>query len=308
MTEPPPHGDDDLVTNDDDDLVTKDAAYFKEVRAAVGRGAPTVLLGTSNRKLDRVVARLALTELNERFATAAGLLGSDEPATVQLDGVHVMAALADDWEENRQACVEVLCDYLRRPYEADPGDGASAKDRLDFQASREVRHTVIRVIAEHLKQGAVVSWQGLNFDFTGVVFDGGSFGHAEFSGGTVSFLNARFSDGTVNFGGAEFSGGLVSFVHARFSGGTVSFAGARFSGGAVPFIRAEFSGGTVSFQNAEFSGAVVRFDSAKFSGSAVSFSGAGFSGGTVDFSNPRDWSVSPAFDWTDTPPPSVKLP
>ena len=28
----------------------------------------------------------------------------------------------------------------------------------------------------------------------------------------------------------------------------------------------------------------------------------------VDFSNARDWSVPPAFPWTDTPPSGVKLP
>jgi len=48
-----------------------------------------------------------------------------------------------------------------------------------------VRHTVIRVITAHLKHGATVSWERLNFDFTGVVFDGGDFRDAEFSGGTA---------------------------------------------------------------------------------------------------------------------------
>jgi hypothetical protein len=64
--------------------------------------------------------------LNERFATAASQLGSD-----------------------------VLCAYLRMPYEPDPGDQAPAKDRLAFQASREVRYTVIRVIAAHLRDARI---------------------------------------------------------------------------------------------------------------------------------------------------------
>lgn len=51
MTEPGSGG--------DRGLVVKDAAYFNEVRKALGRGAPTVLLGTSKKKLDRIVARLA---------------------------------------------------------------------------------------------------------------------------------------------------------------------------------------------------------------------------------------------------------
>ena len=51
-----------------------------------------------------------------------------------------------------------------------------------------------------------MSWQGLNFDFTGVVFDGGDFTAARFSGGIVLFDAAEFSGGEVNFG-AAFSGG-----------------------------------------------------------------------------------------------------
>jgi hypothetical protein len=52
-----------------------------------------------------------------------------------------MAGLADDWPENRQTCVDVLCGYLRMPYEPDPGDEAAGSARLDFQASREVRQS-----------------------------------------------------------------------------------------------------------------------------------------------------------------------
>ena len=53
--------------------------------------------------------------LNERFATAAGQLGSESPA-VRLAGIYAMAGLADDWPQRRQTCVDVLCAYLRMPY------------------------------------------------------------------------------------------------------------------------------------------------------------------------------------------------
>ena len=118
-----------------------------------------------------------------------------------------MAGLADDWPENRQTCIDVLCGYLRMPYEPDPRDEAAESKRLAFRASREVRHTVIRVITAHLKDDeddTVKSWQGLNFDFKGVVFDGGNFGDARFSGGRVLFNSAEFSGGRVSFGGAGF--------------------------------------------------------------------------------------------------------
>ena len=80
-----------------------------------------------------------------------------------------------------------------------------------------------------------MSWQGLNFDFTGVVFDGGSFSDAKFSGGGVNFTDAKFSGSTINFENAKFSGGGVFFTGAEFSGSAVGFTGAKFSGGTVDF-------------------------------------------------------------------------
>jgi Pentapeptide repeats (9 copies) len=208
---------------------------------------------------------------NERFTAIAAQLGDDKPA-VRLAGVHAMAGLADDWKSNRQTCIDVLCAYLHLPYEPDPGEEAPAPERLAFRASREVRHTVIRVITAHLREDAAVSWQDLNFYFTGVIFDGG------------------------DFRGAEFSSVTAVLDGAKFSGGTVSFNGAKFSGGTVPFRDAEFSGGTVSFRDS------------KFERGTVSFVGAVFFGGEVDFSEAGDWSHPPTFDWEGVPPAGVRLP
>jgi uncharacterized protein YjbI with pentapeptide repeats len=219
---------------------------------------------------------------NERFTTIAAQLGDAQPA-VRLAGVHAMAGLADDWKQNRQTCVDVLCAYLRLPYDPDQGNDADRAERTAFRANREVRHTVIRLIGAHLRPGAAMSWQGLDFDFTGVVFDGGDFADARFSGGTVGFNGAEFADGLVSFGGAEFADGAVDFRDARFSGRAVHFGGARFSGSWVDFRGAVFSGGTVGFPAAEFSGGTVDFSRAKFSGGEVRFRGAEFSGSTVDF-------------------------
>ena len=250
---------------------------------------------------------------NERFTTIAAQLGDAQPA-VRLAGVHAMAGLADDWKANRQTCIDVLCAYLRLPYEPDPGEGAPAPERLAFRASREVRHTVIRVITAHLSGGAAVSWRGLKFDFTGVVFDGGSFAgaeftgallggegavsfagaqftggtvdfrHVKFTGGPVSFRSAKFTGGKVDFGFAEFSGGTVDFASAKFTGGKVDFGYAKFSGGLVYFNDAQFTGGIVDFERAEFTGGIVYFDGAEFAGGKVYFGGAEFTGGTVHFS------------------------
>jgi uncharacterized protein YjbI with pentapeptide repeats len=238
----------------------------------------------TSKQLDRTLAEQRTRTLNERFATAAEKLGSDKPAAVRLAGVYAMAGLADDWTDNRQTCVDVLCGYLRMPYEPDPGEGALGKRRLDFRASREVRHTVIRVITSHLRDDAAVSWRGLNFDFTGAVFDGGDFTGAEFSGGMVDFGGATFSGGTVDFGGATFSGGTIAFGGAAFSGGTVDFTRATFSRGLVDFRLARFSGGDVNFQLATFSGVTFQFNGAEFSRGTVGFGVANFSDGALDFS------------------------
>lgn len=275
-------------------------------------------LAEQREQLDRTLGEQHVRTLNDRFATAADKLGIDKPAAVRLAGVYAMAKLADDWEDNRQTCIDVLCGYLRIPYAQGPGDGLG---QLGFEADREVRHTVIRVITAHLGDSAKISWQGRDFDFTGVVFDGGDFSEARFSGGTVNFRGATFSGGTVYFSGAKFSSGTVNFSHATFSGGTVYFSGAKFSGGEVYFSGATFSGGTVEFTRAEFSGATVElgatfsrgtvsFGGAKFSEGGVCFSGARFSGGTVDFHEVAAWLHPPRFDWDAdaAPPEGVMLP
>jgi hypothetical protein len=93
---------------------------------------------------------------------------------VRLAGVYAMAGLGDDWPQQRQTCADVLCAYLRMPYEPDPGPDAPAAERQAFGAFREVRHTVIRAIASRWQPGdrraaTAHDWRGLDLDFTGTV-------------------------------------------------------------------------------------------------------------------------------------------
>jgi hypothetical protein len=209
---------------------------------------------------------------SSRYQDAADLLGHDK-AAVRFAGIYAMARLADDWEEQRQQCIDVLCAYLRIPYDpqkSEPGE-------------REVRFAVIKLIRNHLRPGAQTSWRGHNLDFTGAVFDGGDFSRAEFSGSYVNFGGAVFAGGLVDFRRAVFSGGTVYFARAEFSGARVDFSRAEFSGGTVNLRDAKFSDGTVHFSDAVFSGGAVNFNVAVFSGGAVDFGGAKFSGGIVDF-------------------------
>ncbi|MFC8661344.1 pentapeptide repeat-containing protein [Streptomyces sp. NPDC057199] len=233
--------------------------------------------------------RADASQLADRYTTAAEQLGHDQ-AAVRLAGVYALARLADDWEEQRQVCIDVLCAYLRIPYQPDP-------TQADHKAGeREVRWTIIRVIRSHLLDPTEpTTWCTYTLDFTDATFDGGDlshglflgtvdFGGAQFSGGTFRFSGADFSDGTVDFDSADFSGGTVDFRGADFSGGTVHFRGATFTGGTVDFSGATFTDGTVRFDGAEFSGGTVNFRDAEFSGDAVDFTIAEFSDGTVNFS------------------------
>src|SRR5215469_4717439 len=96
-----------------------EAALIAGVVSLISLGGTVVVavigFRTTRNVTGSTLAEQRIRTLNERFATAAGQLGSDEPA-VRLAGVYAMAGLGDDWEENRHTCVDVLCAYLRMPY------------------------------------------------------------------------------------------------------------------------------------------------------------------------------------------------
>ena len=131
------------ATSRDTEKTLKEQSTQLDRTLAEQRGQLDRTLTEQSKQLDRTLAEQRTRTLNERFATAADKLGSDKPPAVRLAGVYAMAGLADDWPENRQTCVDVLCAYLRLPYEPDPGDDAPAPERLAFRASREVRYTVV---------------------------------------------------------------------------------------------------------------------------------------------------------------------
>ncbi|WP_329321549.1 pentapeptide repeat-containing protein [Streptomyces sp. NBC_01262] len=257
------------------------------------------------------------SQLAERYTTASEQLGHTTPA-VRLAGVYAMARLADDWTEQRQVCVDVLCAYLRMPYEPD-----RTSDQHK-EGEREVRQTIIRVIGDHLRGhpvGATPSWSDCSFDFTRATFDGvdfsqclfhntvsfsdaifcgdaSMFSKAVFSGDMVSFHGAEFNDGNVFFDGAEFRGGRVYFTLVKFTGALVLFVGAKFSGGltGVHFDSTTFGGGAVNFDGAVFGSAEGTFRVADFCGSKVSFKGTEFRSGGVTFKYAKFRSGVVTFD------------
>jgi hypothetical protein len=280
-----------------------------------GIGAAIALTVTYRRQRD-----LERGRFDERFAAAAAQLGADTAAQ-RLAGVYAIATLGDENESRRQQCADLLCAYIRLPYDPNAGllrsvvsehtwqiGTATGRQELTYERlpnDRDVRLAIIEVIRLRLQPDAATSWTRNSFDFSGATFDGGSFtgavfarfigfDAARFSGGYVgfndvlfsgyvSFTRARFSSGGVDFYAAEFSGAQVKFDNAEFSGADVNFDRARFSSGSVDFDAARFSSGYVLFNNAEFRGAAVHFNHAEFTGGHVEFNDAWFGGGSVSF-------------------------
>jgi len=269
--------------------------------AVVGVGGAVALVVAYRRQGDLEQGRFV-----ERFGAAAAQLGSPDPA-VRIAGVYAMAGVADESTtfSRRQQCIDVLCGYLRLPYDPDYGSShhtelVTATKRLPSESAtqsieqqhtqrrtirqndREVRQTIVRVITAHLRDHADIPWSDHDFDFTTAIFE------------NADFQNARFRGKNTSFEGATFSGGRTSFEKARFSG-HVRFKGATFSGERTWFVLATFSGVT-SFEGATFSGERTSFAVATFSGERTSFEGATFSGERTSFEQPRRWQ-NVIFDW-----------
>jgi uncharacterized protein YjbI with pentapeptide repeats len=297
---------------------------------AGGVGAAVALVVAYRRQRDIEQGRFV-----ERFGAAAAQLG-DHDVAVRIAGVYAMAGVADESTRlRRQQCIDVLCGYLRLPYSPDLGSNHQSKlvvteprtcddgsplgqqeRHLEYrQNDKEVRATIVRVIADHLRDHEY-DWSACDFDFRTAQLEDVDLSHARFDGitrfdaatfsGEARFSEATFS-GQARFSEATFSGQArfdkarfsdVWFVKATFSG-AADFHDSRFSGAAV-FASASFSGaadfrdsrfsGAAQFDKATFSGAArfykarfsstARFDTATFSGEAR-FDAATFSGYTV---------------------------
>lgn len=245
--------------------------------------------------------------ITELYTKAVEQLGSPQ-APVRLGGIHALARVAQDNPGQRQTIVDVLCAYLRMPYDlpAHPprSDVTNREDEVAWQhrvQERQVRLTAQRVLASHLRSGPEF-WDDIDLDLTDAALDnvdfsdchvrnalfirtrfmdGGQFTGAWFRG-DARFTDAEFA-GDVRFGSARFGGGAW-FVGARFAGDVwfrgvefvddARFTDARF-GGDARFVAARF-GGDSRFNKTEFSGDAL-FNESRFTGD-VWFDDARFSG------------------------------
>lgn len=271
-----------------------------------GVGGAVALVVAYRRQRDQERGRFA-----ELFGAAARQLGDPDPA-IRLAGVYAMAGVADEFSapSRRQQCVDVLCGYLRLPYDPDSGanhlvsrsetvDEAGTKVERTYQHrqnDREVRSAVVRVLAQHLRRYSEVSWSGCDIDLTGAVFENVNFEAVEFGGRRTTFTGAkflgdsdfrrvRFTGAHLTFRDAAFEGGEAKFVDAEFHAARTTFDGAKFSTAATSFADARFLGARTTFDGTAFSGAHASFQAAHFGGDLISFEHATFDGAHLRFDN-----------------------
>ncbi|MGV9712101.1 pentapeptide repeat-containing protein [Gordonia sp. NPDC003424] len=313
--------------------------------ATLGAGLLAVLAASiaffaAHRVYKQTERHFRTTNRQDRYTTIATQLADANPA-VRIAAVYALEALADDWlnsgsvsrfaylrarawnqklrDEVRaramaaatrqaQACINVLCGYLRTPLASPPdnqhtlversvttnGEAAAVEDRHAYQPNDlHVRKVITDVIEGHCKRIDLNGrcWSDLRFEFGGAHLYDAHFSYCEFSG-PMDFMGAVFYDGGsfdgcvfkygAFFSRTHFIGGMGSFYNAEFCKGA-SFSSARFDHGGwfdeavfreeASFDRVAFDHST-RFQRVQFLGP-AEFKRATFSDEA-DFTGAEF--------------------------------
>ncbi|MFI9452587.1 pentapeptide repeat-containing protein [Amycolatopsis sp. NPDC052450] len=274
------------------------------VGAGTGGVVALVLTGRRQWSTEHDNAERRLTEL---YVKAVEQLGSDRSA-VRHGGLYALERVAQDNPDHRQVVVDVICAYLRAPFQLPkaprprnrPGihrplapSRNSPRARIasreqpetptvtelddDARQEREVRLTAQRILGTHLRPGSdskhpvKAFWKGINLDLTAATL-------IDFDLRGCQINQARFIKATLS-GDAEF--GKTTFIgDARFDEAT--FTGeARFDGVTFTrdarFIEATFTG-DAGFSLATFKG-IAWFDRAIFI-SVAWFGGATFTSNT----------------------------
>ncbi|MET9628228.1 hypothetical protein ABZX92_12265 [Lentzea sp. NPDC006480] len=178
---------------------------------------------------------------DERFARSVELLGN-EADQVRVGAMHALAALANSTPRYRQTVIDVLCAYLRRPFEHPSHLAEPADPDQDFgdvpQAVRlehQVRLTAQRLIKDTLSWRKTRKHYHLNLDLTGATLEYFSLDgrhvnrfvarRAQFYGIT-NLRNVHVQSVTL-FSGGTFHGRL-QMENGRFEGG-ISFQEVTFA-------------------------------------------------------------------------------
>ncbi|MFI6320631.1 pentapeptide repeat-containing protein [Nonomuraea sp. NPDC050556] len=272
-----------------------DAIRGRALAVATGVAALTAVFYTA-RNADTARRTFQLGERGhdtDRYGKAAEQLGH-AAAPVRLAGLYALEQLAQNSPALRQTVVDVICAYLRMPYDLDSSQA---------QEEKQVRLTAQRVLTGHLRcllpgrrhwwqrreRPPARFWTDIRIDLTGAVlfdldlsmcrtsqalFTGAAFhGRADFRGaiffGRASFRGATFH-GAADYELAEFHAGSdfvevafhkrAAFVEVTFHD-RARFESATFDDGvvfsdAVFELRALFTGATVR-GGANFRGATL---------------------------------------------------
>jgi uncharacterized protein YjbI with pentapeptide repeats len=172
--------------------------------------------------------------VTELYGRAADQLGSDK-APVRLAGVYALERLAQSHAEHRQTIVNLLCAYLRMPYEP-PVDSSDAAGRQE----REVRTAAQGVFEAHLQpvdedgRPRFTFWPDIDLNLTGAVLEWFWLRHCRAR--AANFRYATFRDiaafrGTVFTGGSDFRDttwtGTADLRHAELGQSAASVRGFR---------------------------------------------------------------------------------
>jgi hypothetical protein len=180
---------------------------------------------------------------DERFARSVELLGN-EADQVRVGAMHSLVWLAGSTPRYKQTVLEILCAYLRRPFqhpdlpdERGTPSGAAADPEADRE--REVRLTAQRLIADLLPWGEDPDERLYHLDLSGARLE-----HFRLEGRRIGRLTARRAlfHGISQLGRLE-AAKPVLFTDASFMG-RLDLREARLDGG-VSFQRTRFHGDVV---------------------------------------------------------------
>jgi uncharacterized protein YjbI with pentapeptide repeats len=206
---------------------------------------------------------------DERFARSVELLGHDAEQ-VRVGALHALAGLARSRAEYTQTVLDVLCAYLRRPFEREPED----RDEL------EVRLTAQRLVADLLPRADVADAPTYNLDLTRAYLEYFDLSHRQVGDLVLRAAHLRESNAfhhAVVRGGAWFtdatSDGRLYLHDSVFHGkawfsrftcaDTADLSATRFLG-PNKFAGASFTG-RVSFEGCEFA-QPIDFTDTRFTG------------------------------------------
>jgi hypothetical protein len=219
---------------------------------------------------------------DERFARSLELLGHDADQ-VRVGALHALAGLARNRPAYTQTTLDILCAYLRRPY--DHATYQARRDNverpvdtwrqdLDADRERQVRLTAQRLIVDLLPSSSEQDAPDYNLDLTGAALEYFDLSHKRV--GTFTARSAHFYE-AVSFEGAHFHGPIwLTWAHlwgTAFRANDMVCHGIAWwtnftASGPVEFDRTDWRGDT-KFAYAEFA-------------DRVSFQGCRFAT-TVDF-------------------------